>query len=103
MVIAGLGKYAGGGMRLTNVPDASDGFFDLSIAGDIGRFQVLRLFPSLFNGKITRSPYVQTDKINEMRVEVSGEIQPLIEADGELIGSGSFEVGIVPKAIKFIT
>ena len=102
MIIAGLGKYAGGGMRLTSDPNPSDGYLDLSIAGNLSRFQVLKLFPFLFNGKITRSPFVKTDKINGLSVEVKGGVKPLIEADGELVGAGSFTIRIVPKALNFI-
>ncbi|MBT8272155.1 MAG: YegS/Rv2252/BmrU family lipid kinase, partial [Bacteroidia bacterium] len=103
MIVAGLGRFAGGGMQLTSDPDTADGYFDLSVAGNMKRFQVLLLFRSLFNGKITKSRFVQTDKIKDLRVEVTGSIQPVIEADGELVGSGSFEISILPRALKFIT
>ena len=78
-------------MRLTSNPDPKDGRLDLSIAGDLTKFQVLKLFPSLFNGKITRSKHVSSHKVIEVAVDITNE-SPLHVALN-LTGSAEFVPG----------
>ncbi|NNF75157.1 MAG: diacylglycerol kinase family lipid kinase [Flavobacteriaceae bacterium] len=101
MAVFGIGKFSGGGMQLTENPDPHDGYIDMSVAGNLSSGQVIGLIPSLFNGRITDSKWVTTAKVKTVQIEVPDGYSPLIEADGELVGQGSFRVSIISKAIRF--
>ena len=42
MILVGLCKYSGGGMQLTKEPDPFDGLLDISVAKDIGKFDIIK-------------------------------------------------------------
>ena len=101
MVLIGLCQYSGGGMQLTESPNFSDGLFDVSLAKDFSKWKILKNLSKLFNGKIVKHPLVENYKTDQLSISVLDKHQPYIEADGELVGRGSFEVEIIPKAITF--
>ncbi len=101
MVLVGLCKYSGGGMRLTKTPNPFDGLFDVSIAKDLTKLEIIQNLPKLFNGKIVEHPKVETYKVNELSISIDSEVKPFIQADGELIGKGNMNISIVPGAFSF--
>ena len=101
MVVIGLCKYSGGGMQLTNSPNPADGNFDISIAKDFSKFDVLRNLLNLFNGNISNSKKIETIKSDSILIKVEDNNSPLIEADGELIGEGDFKVSLLKNTFTF--
>ena len=100
MMIAGLGKFAGGGMKLSKDALINDGYFDLTIGKDLSKTDIIMMLHKLFNGN-----YVYHDKVETMRckqIKVSAKKKDIVkaEADGELLGTGSFEINIHEKALK---
>ena len=101
MVLAGLCKYSGGGMQLTKDPNPNDGLFDVSIAKDLSKFDILKNLSNLFNGKIVDHSKVENYKVSELSIIIDSKVKPFIQADGELIGTGSIRLKIVPRAFTF--
>ena len=101
MLLIGLCSYSGGGMQLTKDPDPCDGYFDISIAMKFKKSDVLLNVFKLFNGKITASKKVFTSKTSSISVSVDETRKPIIEADGEIVGSGNFKVTLIPKALSY--
>jgi len=101
MVLVGLCNYSGGGMQLTKNANPFDGLFDISIAKDIGKFDIIQNLTRLFNGKIVNHKKVETLKSNEITITVDEDNLPIIQADGELIGKGNIKVSVIPKAFSF--
>lgn len=101
MVLAGLCKYSGGGMQLTKDPNPNDGLFDVSIAKDLSKFDILKNLSNLFNGKIVDHSKVENYKVSELSIIITSKVKPFIQADGELIGTGSIRLKIVPRAFTF--
>lgn len=101
MILIGLCRYSGGGMQLTNKPNPFDGKFDVSIAQNLNKLEIIKNIPILFNGKITLYKKVKTYKTCTLKVVFKNETLPYIQADGELIGKGNFEVKIIEKAFSF--
>lgn len=99
MLIAGLGKYAGGGMMLS--PDASinDGLFDLTVGKALSKGEIIRMVHKLFNGKYVNHPKVVTKKCKHIKVEAHAPIVKA-EADGELIGGGPFNISLASSKLK---
>ena len=101
MVLAGLCKYSGGGMQLTKDPNPNDGLFDVSIAKDLSKFDILKNLSNLFNGKIVDHSKVENYKVSELSIIIDSKVKPFIQADGELIGTGGIRLKIVPRAFTF--
>ena len=101
MILIGLCKYSGGGMQLTKTPDPFDGLLDISIAKDFSRFDVLKNFTNLFNGKIFNFKKVESHKSDKVTIEIIEEQPPYIQADGELLGKGNINVYIISKSFAF--
>jgi len=101
MILAGICKFSGGGMRLTEEPLPEDGLFDISIAKNLSKLEIITNLFSLFNGNIVKHPKVETYKVNELSIVVNSDNKPFIQADGELIGKGNIRLEIVPKAFSF--
>jgi diacylglycerol kinase (ATP) len=102
MMIAGLGKFAGGGMMLSKDAEIDDGYFDLTVGKDLSKTEIIFMVHKLFNGN-----YVEHEKVNTLKckhIKVTAKESALVkaEADGELIGTGSFEISLLPKALRVI-
>ena len=102
MTLFGICKFSGGGMQLTKNVDPLDGLLDITIAKNLTLLDVLLNIKKLYNGKIVNHKKVSTYKTNNIIVIPKKNTQPFIEADGEIIGTGSVEVSIIPNAIHFI-
>jgi diacylglycerol kinase (ATP) len=101
MVLIGLGKYSGGGMQLTKEPNAFDGLFDVSIAKNLSKIEIIRNLSHLFNGKITSHKKVESIKTTNVEITINEENFPFVQADGELVGKGNLIITIIPKALSF--
>ena len=101
MVLMGLCKYSGGGMQLTKSPNPFDGLFDVSVAKNFSKLDVIKNVFKIFNGNIVKYKKVETHKCSKIIVEIIEDNQPFIQADGELIGKGSISVSLFPKCFSF--
>lgn len=101
MIIVGIGKYAGGGMQLTNTSNPYDGMFDISIAKNISKRDIIKNISKLFNGKITHHKKVETFKADSISIEILDTKQPFIETDGEIVGTGNIQISILKNAFSF--
>ncbi len=101
MVLVGLCNYSGGGMQLTKNANPFDGLFDISIAKNIGKLNIIKNLTKLFNGKIVNHKKVKTLKSKAISITIDDEDLPFIQADGELIGQGNINLSVVPKAFSF--
>src|SRR5690554_88686 len=101
MIIVGIGKYAGGGMQLTNTSNPYDGMFDISIAKNISKRDIIKNISKLFNGKVTNHKKVETFKADSISIEILDTKQPFIETDGEIVGTGNIQISILKNAFSF--
>ncbi|MCH2196735.1 diacylglycerol kinase family protein [Kordia sp.] len=101
LTIVGICQYSGGGMQLTKNVDPTDGLFDVSMAKKFTFWTLVKNVTSLFNGKIVNHSEVETFKTDLITIEASQK-NTYIQADGELVGTGSFTGEIIPKSIAFV-
>ena len=101
MVLIGLCKYSGGGMQLTKSPNPFDGLFDISIAKNFSKVDVIKNIFKIFNGTIVKYKKVETHKCTKIIVENIENNQPFIQADGELVGKGNISVSLVSRSFSF--
>ena len=104
MVLVGLCKYSGGGMQLTNYTSPSNGLFDISIAKNFSKLDIIKNILKLFNGNFVNLKKVNTLKTSSITILCADKTQqPFIQADGELIGAENITVSIIPQAFSFYT
>ena len=102
MLLIGICKYSGGGMQLTQNANPTDGLFDISHINKITLITLLRNINGLFNGNITHHKLVKNYKTSQLKITDLDVQKTFIQADGELVGSGSFEAEIISGALNFI-
>lgn len=88
------------GCGIPAAPDArmDDHWFDLLLAGDIGRLRALRLFPALLRGQHRRAPGVAMHGLRSLRIEADTP-WPLA-VDGEVMApTRRLTVQMLPKAL----
>ena len=96
----GLCSFTGGGMRLTKNADPFDGLFDITIAQDFTKVDILRNLPRLFNGELFKDSKVFTYASKKIRV-MSGNSGVLSQADGEVLEKGFLNYSIVPRGFRY--
>ena len=101
MILIGLGKFSGGGMKLTKEPNPFDGYFDVSIAKNLSKLDIIKNLSKLYNGNITNHSKVFSIKSNSISINVEEKQLPLIQADGEVIGTGNISITLIPHAFSF--
>jgi diacylglycerol kinase (ATP) len=99
-ILAGIGKYAGNGMKL--VPDAipNDGLFHVTAVLKIGKAKVIRNIAKLFTGAFKHLEEVKITTAKVVRVYPSKKLY--VEADGESFGYGPVEFRILPERIQML-
>ncbi len=103
MCIAGVGKYGGGGMKLMPGALLDDGKFFVSLAKDFSAPEVVMNIHKLYSGELVTHPKVDSWETEKLYVKViRSEDDVFIEADGDVLGTGPFEIEIVPKKLKVI-
>lgn len=102
MLLIGICKYSGGGMQLTQNANPTDGLFDISHINKINLITILGNIGGLFNGNITNHKLVKNYKTSILKITDLDTQITYIQADGELVGSGSFEAEILPGTFNFI-
>ena len=99
MILFGICQYSGGGLQITKEPDPKDGLLDITIVKNFSFFDLFFNLPKLYNGKIVFHKKVSTYKLKEL--EIIDINKSIVEADGEIIGTGSLKITIIPSAIQF--
>jgi len=102
MILFGICKYSGGGLRVTKDPNPKDGLLDITIVKNISFLDLLFNVPKLYNGKIVHHKKVSNFKTKKIIVKNTSNSNSFIEADGEIIGINSFNISILPNVIQFI-
>lgn len=101
MCIAGIGKFGGGGMKLIPHAEMNDSPFAITLAKDFTKSEVIRFLPKLFTGDLINLKKVETWHTSLLKVEaIENPENVYLEADGELFGTGPFQMQLVPNALR---
>jgi diacylglycerol kinase family enzyme len=87
---------------MMQVPDANplQGCFHITIIRKIGVAGILRNFKGLYSGKFVSDKRVSTHVSKKVEIESTPMLQG--EADGEALGSGNFEISIIPHKLRVV-
>lgn len=100
LAVAGIGQYAGGGMRLTDYSGYDSGFLDSGMAKNFTTLDLLRNLFRLFNGTINKSKKIEQHRVSYLKAEFENNNIPWVQADGELIGRGNLKISILKSALR---
>tara|TARA_B110000090_G_scaffold186319_1_gene214996 strand:+ start:330 stop:1244 length:915 start_codon:yes stop_codon:yes gene_type:complete len=101
MTIVSICKFSGGGMQFSEEGDPTDGLFDITVAKNLTLFDLILNIKKLYNGKIVAHPKVATYKTKQITI-VPQNLNTFIQADGELIGTGTVTFSVIEKGIHFV-
>ena len=99
-IIVANGRYFGGGMKVAPNAELNDQLFDVLTIGDIGKFELMQAFPRVYKGTHITHPKVKVERA--ALVSLSSVERLLLQADGEIIGEGSFRFSILPGALSIV-
>ena len=99
-VVVANGSYFGGGMKMAPYAEADDSLFDVVIVDDIGKYELLKAFPTVYNGKHASHSKVRMTKA--MQIAVSSRERILVQADGELLGEAPVTFSLKPQALSLV-
>lgn len=99
-IMVANGNYLGGGMNVAPNALMDDKLFDVTIIGDIGKINLIKSLPMLYNGTIGDHPKVRFARASNVSVDLKERI--LVQADGELLGEGPVSFRIVPAALNIV-
>ncbi len=99
-VVVANGGYFGGGMHMAPQAKLNDGLLDVVIIGDIGKFELLKILPTVYKGTHITHPKIRVEKATHIAIESSERV--LVQADGELLGEGPASFWLVPAALRIV-
>ncbi|MEF3304919.1 diacylglycerol/lipid kinase family protein [Paenibacillus sp. GYB003] len=89
--------YYGGGMKICPEARHDDGILHLCLVTNIGRLELLRFFPRVFQGTHTAHPSVTM--LSGRRIRIAGSSPMTIHADGEYGGTTPADIELLPERL----
>lgn len=102
LVSVGNTRRTGGVFWMTPRAELDDGLLDFVFAGDLGRFKLLRLLPTTFNGSHIEHPEVSYARMTRLTIECDPPTP--IQTDGEVFETAAthVEYTILPGRLRVI-
>jgi len=95
----GLGKYAGGNMKLCPNAILDDGYFDINLIEEIGLWKLVRYLHTLTDGSYLQYIDCISKRVKSLDIIQNSELYA--EADGEFLGNNIAKFEIVEKGCEF--
>ena len=99
-VVVANGGYLGGGMHVAPQAELGDSLLDVVIIGDMGKFELLKEFPTVYKGTHINHPKVRMKQTTHITVESPEPM--LVHADGELLGECPASFWVMPLALSIV-
>ncbi len=99
LVAVGNGPSFGGGLRITEGARIDDGWLDVVVVGPMSKATLVRAYPRLYTGTISRIPQYEHHRVRRVTVAAPGVVA---YADGERVGSLPLTVDIAPDALRVL-
>lgn len=92
--------YNGGGLKQLAHAIPNDGKLDITLIRSISPWTIIKNLHHLFTGTLDHVKHVSS--LHAEHIRIHADEGTYIEADGELIGTGTMELQILPQAIRFV-
>jgi diacylglycerol kinase (ATP) len=97
-VLAMIGEFTAGGMRMAPAAAVDDALFDVVLIGDVSKADFVRTFPKVYRGRHLGHPKIELLRATSVTVEAD---RPLpVALDGEQPGTTPVTFEVVPGAIR---
>lgn len=96
LIAVGNGNSYGGGMKVCPGAQIDDGLFEIMILNPISKFEFLRVFPTVYDGKHIDHPKVEV--FTGKSVQISADA--IAYADGERVGPLPINATVAAKALR---
>lgn len=100
LVAVGNGPSFGGGLRITHGAELDDGLLDVVLIKPVGKMELVRTYPKLFNGSHVTHPQYEHHRVRRVSVACAGIVG---YADGERFGPLPLTVECTPGAVRVRT
>ncbi len=97
-ILAMLGEYTAGGMRMAPGASVDDGLFDVVLIGDVTKADFARTFPKVYRGKHLSHPKIELVRAASVTVEAERRLP--VALDGEQPGTTPVTFEVVPRALR---
>ena len=98
----GLCKFTGGGMQLIKTPAGTSGQLNMTIAQDLSKTEIIKIFFSLFNGGVFKKRKVLTLSSEKILIVAKNTVLTC-QGDGEIFGAGKVSYSVVKKGLRYIS
>lgn len=99
-IVVANGQYFGGGMKIAPEAQLADGCLDIVALGDLGKIDLMRNVPKVYDGSHLSHPKVKSSRGREVKVTSPERI--LLQADGEVLGTAPALFSVIPHALHLI-
>jgi YegS/Rv2252/BmrU family lipid kinase len=99
-IVIANGQYFGGGMKIAPDAHLSDGLLNITLLGDLGKVDLIRNLPRVYDGSHVTHPKVRI--LSARNVEITSPERVLLQADGEVLGTAPASFRVVPAALRMI-
>ena len=100
LTVVANSQYTGGRMWIAPHADVSDGLLDVLVATDLGRLELIQLFPRIFSG--THLGHKKLRQFLGRTIRIEPSLPARVLADGELPGWTPLEVELLPAAVTLL-
>ncbi len=91
-------RYTGTGMMMAPGARVDDGLMDIITGSEIGRFELVRLFPRIFDGSHIGHRVVRQERAATLEFDFDAPVGML--ADGEFIEATPVRIDMTPSALR---
>jgi diacylglycerol kinase family enzyme len=99
-VVMANGQYFADGMHIAPHAKFDDGLLDVVIVGDVSRYELLKIWPTLYDGSHIQHPKIKEKKTTTVVIE--SDEQLLVEADGIILGECPASFRVIPSALNIV-
>lgn len=93
-------RYYGGGMMISPNSVNDDGYFEICVINNISKLTLLRLFPTIFQGKHINHSAVKVLKGKSIKVDTPKTMA--VQTDGEISANDQLIITNINKGIKVL-
>ena len=98
----GLCKFTGGGMQLIRTPAGTSGRLNMTIAQDLSKTEIIKIFFNLFNGGVFKKRKILTLSSKNILIVAKNNVLTC-QGDGEIFGAGKVSYSVVKKGLRYIS
>ena len=99
-VVVANGQYFADGMQIAPHARLDDGLLDVVTVGDVGKSELLKIWPTLYSGSHIRHPKIRERKATTVTIE--SDEQLLVEADGVILGETPASFRVIPSTLTIV-